>query len=86
VGRALGPDCDAVIESGSWRPPAVFGFLRRLGVDVGEMFRVFNMGVGYVLIVRPRFATGAQKRLSELGESPVVIGRVKRGCGSVVLR
>ena len=86
VGRALGPDCDAVIETGSWRPPPVFGFLRRLGVDAGEMLRVFNMGVGYVLLVRPRFATGAQKRLSELGESPVIIGQVKRGRGNVVLR
>ncbi len=85
VGRALGEKCDAIIETDSWQPLPVFSFLERLGVESDEMFRVFNMGIGYVLIVRPRYATGVQKRLTDLGESPVIIGRVERGHGDVIL-
>jgi phosphoribosylformylglycinamidine cyclo-ligase len=86
VARALGEKCDAVIESDSWQRPPVFGFLQGLGVEPDEMFRVFNMGIGYVVIVRSRYATGVQKRLADLGEAPVVIGRVERGHGGVILR
>ena len=41
----------------SWDIPPVFKFLQKHGnVDQAEMFRVFNMGIGYVMTVRPHFA------------------------------
>ena len=86
VARVLGARCDAVIETGSWTPPPVFAFLAELGVARDEMYRVFNMGIGYVLIVRPGFAKGVERRLVELDASPVVVGHVKRGTGKVILR
>jgi phosphoribosylformylglycinamidine cyclo-ligase len=86
VARALPPGCDAVIDRKTWRPPPVFDFIRRLGVHPAEMFRVFNMGIGFVLIVRPRFASGVLRVLTAAGERPTVIGEVRRGSGKVLLR
>ena len=86
VARTLGPGCDATIDTTRWQPPPIFGFLQKHGVPRGEMFRVFNMGIGYVFVVRPAFAQGVVRRLDEIEASPVVIGRVKRGSGKVVLR
>ena len=83
IARMLPRDCDATVRLEAWRPPPVFDFLRRLGTTRSEMYRVFNMGVGYVLIVRPRFARGVVEVLRGAGEHPFEIGRVRRGAGRV---
>jgi phosphoribosylformylglycinamidine cyclo-ligase len=50
--RVLPDGCQAVIDSTSWPHPPVFRFLQRVGgVDPDEMFRVFNMGIGYIFVV-----------------------------------
>ena len=85
VGRILPANCDAVIETNRWSPPPIFGWLQRQGVTRTEMFRVFNMGIGYVIAVRPAFANGLARVLRRAGEDPVVIGCVKRGNGKVEL-
>ena len=42
----------AEIDRTTWDPPTIFKFIERQGkVDHDEMYRVFNMGVGYVLIM-----------------------------------
>jgi phosphoribosylformylglycinamidine cyclo-ligase len=48
------------------------------------MRRVFNMGIGYCLIVRPSFADATAKRLERMGERVHTIGRVVKGSGKVV--
>ena len=50
-------------------------------VDREEMYRVFNMGIGYVLAVRPTFADSVLKQLEREGEASHVIGRIERGQG-----
>src|SRR5262249_33507260 len=66
VARVLPPGRRAVIRRGSWPVPPVFGWLQRLGnVPGDEMDRVFNQGVGFVMIVRPYFADSIQRRLAE---------------------
>jgi len=85
IARVLPPKCDAVIRRDGWRPPPIFEFLRKLGTTRAEMMRVFNMGIGYVFIVRPRFAAGVIKSLVAAGEKPLEIGRVRRGAGRVRL-
>ncbi len=85
VARALGPKCDAVIDTDRWTPPPIFPYLQSLGVDQEEMFRVFNMGVGFVLMVRSRNASGVLRKLEKTGAEPVVIGEVTRGSGNVRL-
>lgn len=86
VPRILPADCTASIDCRRWNPPAVFRFIQKLGVARDEMYRVFNMGVGYVLAVRPDFARGVMRKLRRAGETPFVIGRIKHGNGTVELR
>ena len=50
--RILPSNCDAVIETKSWRVPSIFQILQKNGnVDAQEMYQVFNMGIGMVAIV-----------------------------------
>ncbi len=79
IARALPEKCDAVLRKSAWRPPPIFDFLKRLGTSQAEMFKVFNMGVGFVMMVRPRFAEGVLRVLRRHGESPFVLGSVQRG-------
>ncbi len=79
IGRVLPKDCDAVLTRSAWKPPVVFDFLRRLGTTRAEMFRVFNMGVGYVFFVRPTYAAGVMRVLRRAREDPFELGRVERG-------
>ena len=51
------------------------------GVETAEMFRVFNMGIGYTIIVRPNAAKTVMTALQKLGEKPVVIGVIAKGKG-----
>ena len=48
-----------------------------------EMRRVFNMGIGYTLIVRPAFADSIAEQLTKLGERVHTIGRIEKGSGTV---
>ncbi len=79
LARVLPANCDAVLRTAAWRPPPVFDFLRRLGTTRAEMFKVFNMGLGYVFFVRPRFVSGVMRALQTVGEQPFKLGRVHRG-------
>ncbi len=82
--RALNPKVDAVIDRSSWPVPALFEFLQRHGgVPDEEMRRVFNMGIGYCLIVRPDFAESIAARLKRLGERVYTIGKIVKGKGEV---
>jgi len=72
------------IREGAWKIPPIFDFLRKTGdVPRDEMYRVFNMGVGMVLVVAPAQVTPVLKTLSKLGEKPAVVGKVVRGGGDV---
>jgi len=86
VPRMLPPDCDALIRTGSWPVPPIFGLIQRYGVAEEEMYRVFNMGVGFVLAVRPKSAAAVVRRLARNGQEALVIGRIRRGRGRVELR
>ena len=86
VCRALPSKLDARIELSTWTPPAIFEFLQRHGsVETKEMFDVFNMGVGYTLIVRPTFADAVVRKLKRAGEQAWICGEVVRGTGEVQL-
>ena len=79
--RILPSNCDAVIDTKSWRVPSVFQILQKNGnVDVQEMYQVFNMGIGMVAIVAER---NARKAMSVVRAKR--IGRIERGTGKVRL-
>jgi phosphoribosylformylglycinamidine cyclo-ligase len=65
------------LTRGSWTVPGVFPWVQRLGsIDAAEMERVFNMGIGMVMVVSPHFADSIQKQLADLGYDNWAIGDV----------
>jgi phosphoribosylformylglycinamidine cyclo-ligase len=60
--------------------PPIFHWLQRLGnIDEAEMFRVFNMGIGFVFIVSQYYADSIVRQLAEDGYPARVIGEVRNG-------
>jgi phosphoribosylformylglycinamidine cyclo-ligase len=79
IPRILPKGLAAVIERRRWTVPPVFDYLARTGrVSTAEMHRVFNMGIGMVLIVSPRDLGSLRRALLSLRESYVVIGEIQR--------
>ncbi|MGE0756212.1 MAG: phosphoribosylformylglycinamidine cyclo-ligase [Pirellulaceae bacterium] len=73
------------VQPKSWDMPPVFEWLQRLGdIDDEEMFRVFNMGIGMALVVRPFFADSVQRMLHEAGFPNWRIGQAAAGGKEVV--
>jgi len=86
IPRILPANCNAVLKKSSWPVPKIFTFLQRKGpVKESEMFRIFNMGIGFVLIVAEDFADSIEKKLARFGEKVYRIGRVTSGTNKVVL-
>jgi phosphoribosylformylglycinamidine cyclo-ligase len=81
--RVLPAGLTAVVDGDAWPIPPVFGWLARTGqVDPDEMLKVFNCGIGMVLVARDGDA--ALQRLRDAGEDAFVIGRLEEGTpGSV---
>jgi phosphoribosylformylglycinamidine cyclo-ligase len=76
-----------VLKRGSWPVPPVFTWLQRLGeVDLAEMDRVFNQGVGLVLVVSAFYAEAIVRRLCEDRYQAFEIGTVEEGEPGVDLR
>jgi phosphoribosylformylglycinamidine cyclo-ligase len=81
IPRVLPKNCDAVIETKSWRVPRIFKLIRDTGdVDLAEMYQIFNMGIGMVAIVSER---DAKRAMSVLRAKR--IGRIERGSGKTRL-
>jgi phosphoribosylformylglycinamidine cyclo-ligase len=84
LARVLPPGVGVAIDRGSWPVPPVFGWLQQLGdVDEEEMYRVFNMGVGLVLVVSPYYAESIQQQLAACGLASWPIGRAVEGAQQV---
>jgi phosphoribosylformylglycinamidine cyclo-ligase len=82
--RLLPEGLKIMIEAGSWEVPQIFYLLQRLGgIDDSEMYRTFNMGVGYVVITPEESADRVIKIANNCGILGWVIGRVERGRGGV---
>ena len=90
LGRIVPDSVQVVLERGSWTVPAVFPWVQGLGtIAADEMERVFNMGIGMVLVVSPHFAESIQKQLADLGHDNFRIGTVAAATAAearVVLR
>lgn len=75
--RVLPKNCDAVIDTKSWRVPRIFQILQQNGnINRSEMYQVFNMGIGMVAIVSNRDAKRAMSILRAKR-----IGQITRGRG-----
>ena len=78
--RILPSNCCAMIHRDTWGIPPIFGFLQKKGhVESDEMYRVFNMGIGLVLVVSTDQVDTAVDVLTASGESPFHIGEILGG-------
>jgi phosphoribosylformylglycinamidine cyclo-ligase len=71
------PDGLGAEVTADWPVPEVFGLIGAAGVGRDEMFQVFNMGVGFVLIAAPEDAADICRRLPEA----FTVGKVVPGAG-----
>jgi phosphoribosylformylglycinamidine cyclo-ligase len=86
LSRVLPKDCDAVVDRRQWEVPRIFSEIQRAGeVDTAEMERVFNLGIGMVVVVPASEAFRALDLLRARTHRAVEIGEVVSGSGSVRL-
>ena len=82
VPRVLGSKLTAVLDSTAWTMPPLFKWLQQHGgVADAEMHRVFNCGIGMVVIVAPEIADAAMAQLNAAGESVSRIGTIRARVG-----
>ena len=78
VPRTLPKGLAARLDSRQWTVPPIFELIQKKGnVDTGEMYRVFNMGIGMVIICVPQEVALLKKALPKAK----VIGEVVRRSG-----
>jgi phosphoribosylformylglycinamidine cyclo-ligase len=79
IPRIVPESCQAVIRKDSWRVPPIFDLIGKLGnIDENEMFRVFNMGIGMILVVPEKEHAEILDRLEKLGEEAYYIGVIEK--------
>ncbi|GJQ59976.1 MAG: phosphoribosylformylglycinamidine cyclo-ligase [Candidatus Scalindua sp. AMX11] len=84
IPRILPSGCSVQIHKGGWPAHRIFSVIQEMGeVAEHEMYRVFNMGIGFVLIVSKSFSSSVLKNLQKMKEEAFVIGEVVKGDGRV---
>ena len=79
IPRIVPGPCRAVIRKGSWPIPPIFDLIRRVGgVEEEEMLRVFNMGIGMIIIVAEMDHAEILERLENLGEKAYALGVIEK--------
>ncbi|RMH16223.1 MAG: phosphoribosylformylglycinamidine cyclo-ligase, partial [Acidobacteria bacterium] len=82
--RVLPRRCHALVRLGSWPIPELFTALQRHGeIDDEEMLRVFNMGLGMVLVVDPQGLAEVLAALRKGRQKALPIGTVQKGAEGV---
>lgn len=81
IPRILPQACRCVINKNSWDVPPIFNVIRKMGdIEEREMFRVFNMGIGMMIIVSEKECSAIleQLKMQALGEKAYLIGVVEK--------
>ncbi len=86
VPRVLPSGLEVVIDKSSWPCPPIFKLIQKTGqIDESEMFRTFNMGIGFVLITKDQYADEVMRKINQFGDHAYFIGVVRKGERGVVL-
>ena len=86
VPRILPDGLEVVLERKSWHHDPVFEWLQQTArINSAEMYRTFNCGIGMVAIVPPQHAQAAIDLLASHGETPRLIGEIRKGERGVVI-
>ena len=87
IPRVLPKVVNAEIDRSSWQVPTIFKFIQNQGkVDIDEMYRVFNMGIGYVVIIPKKELTKATNILKAQHQPYNIIGVIRKGKGIVTYK
>ena len=87
LARVLPDGSDAVVDQGTWEPPRIFSEIQHTGeVSDEEMRRVFNLGIGMVVVVDPSEVHRTLDILRTEGHRASEIGRIEAGAGQVRFR
>lgn len=87
IPRVLPDDVDVIIEEGSWPVPPIFSLIESIGnIEKKEMYRTFNMGIGYVIINDQANAMKICDYMSEIKEEVYLIGMVVSGDKKVIVK
>jgi phosphoribosylformylglycinamidine cyclo-ligase len=87
VVRMLPEGHRALIDRTAWEVPHVFNVLQQLGdVPIAEMFRTFNMGIGFTAVVDPTDVEAALKAFETSDLDAVLIGEITEGTRGVELQ
>jgi phosphoribosylformylglycinamidine cyclo-ligase len=78
IPRVTPDSCSVVIRKDSWHTPAIFDLLRReAALDDDDMFRTFNMGIGFVITAPPDHADAVVETMRRNGIPIWTIGEVQ---------
>ncbi len=85
--RVIPGGMGAEVDGSQIEVPAIFKLIQELGnVSREEMFRTFNMGIGYILVLRPHHLDKALNYLRAKGEKCIVLGRISAKESKVVVK
>ena len=77
IPRILPKGCKATVDTSCWQVPPIFSFLADKGAVSGkEMFRTFNMGIGFLCVINEEDIDDIMHHFSALGETPHLIGEI----------
>ena len=80
IPRILPEGCSVQLEKVRWKVPKIFKIVQELGgVEDGEMFHIFNMGIGMIMIVPQSDAEVVLRDLKNLKEQARIIGEIVKG-------
>ncbi len=86
IPRIIPKDLGVEINLGSWDALPIFDLIQKYGnIDTDEMFKTFNMGIGYIFVVSKENANQILELIEESGEKAFKIGKVVKGTHGVKL-
>jgi phosphoribosylformylglycinamidine cyclo-ligase len=84
IPRVLPKGCDVIIRKGAWEMPPIFKLLEaKGGVAEDELYQVFNMGIGMVILVAADQTDEVMKCIRAQSHQAWLIGQVAKGSGTV---
>lgn len=85
--RIFSSGLTAVIHKNSWQCPPIFPLIQKLGkIEESEMYKVFNMGIGYIFIISNKDAKRAISILKRKSYTAYIIGEIVKGEEKVILK
>lgn len=87
LSRILPQNITAVVDKNSWSVPAIFQLIKNIGkISESEMFKVFNMGIGYIFVVEQSEIKKSLSILNKEGYKSYIIGKVSKGKAKVRMK